>query len=230
MRLLIAFAVLLLASGCATVGKTEPNDPWEGFNRSIYNFNESADIAILQPVAKGYNKLPSPVREGVGNFFGNLDDVATALNNFLQGKPTEGASDVGRLVVNSVFGIFGLWDVATPMGLEKHNEDFGQTLAVWGVNSGPYLVIPLLGPSTMRDAPARLVDPGWYLGYKLDNATLSWSLWALNEVQIRASLMKAETVLEQAALDRYSFIRDAWFSRRRSLVYDGSPPRIKEEE
>ena len=230
MRLLLAFAVLLVASGCATVGKTEPNDPWEGMNRSIYAFNESADTAILQPVARGYNKLPQFMREGVGNFFGNLDDVATALNNFLQGKPGQGSSDVGRVVVNSVFGIFGLWDVATPMGLEKHNEDFGQTLAVWGVNSGPYLVIPLLGPSTMRDAPARLVDPGWYLGYKLDNSTLSWSLWVVNEVQIRASLLKAETVLEQAALDRYSFIRDAWFSRRRSLVYDGNPPRLKEEE
>ena len=230
MRLLIALAVLLLASGCATVGKTEPNDPWEGFNRSVYNFNDSADQAVLQPVARGYNKLPGPVREGVGNFFANLEDVATSLNNVLQGKPAEGLSDAGRFVVNTVFGIFGLWDVATPLGLEKHNEDFGQTLAIWGFNSGPYLVIPFLGPSTLRDAPARLVDPSWYLGYKLDNAALSWSMWIVDEVQGRASLLKAESVLETAALDRYSFIRDAWFSRRRNMVYDGSPPRAKEEE
>ena len=230
MRSLLALAILLMSAGCATVGTTEPNDPWEKMNRGIYAFNESADIAIAQPLARGYNKLPGFMREGVGNFFGNLDDVATALNNFLQGKATDGASDVGRVVVNTVFGIFGLWDVASPLGLEKHNEDFGQTLAVWGVNSGPYLVIPFLGPSTLRDAPARLVDPGWYLGYKLDNTTLSWTLWGVNEIQIRANLLKAETVVDQAALDKYSFIRDAWFSRRRSLVYDGNPPRIKEEE
>jgi len=230
MRLLIAFAVLLLASGCATVGKTEPNDPWEKMNRAVFAFNDSADAALVQPLARGYNQLPGPMKEGVSNFFGNLEDVATALNNFLQGKPVEGVSDVGRVAVNSVFGIFGLWDVATPLGLEKHNEDFGQTLAVWGVNSGPYWVIPVLGPSTVRDGPARIVDPSWYLGYKLDNATLSWSMWALDELQGRAALLKAESVVEQAALDRYSFIRDAWFSRRRSLVYDGNPPRLKEEE
>jgi phospholipid-binding lipoprotein MlaA len=230
MRSLIALAVLLLSAGCATTGTTELKDPWEKMNRGIYGFNDSLDVALVQPVARGYNKLPSFAREGVGNFFGNLDDVANSLNNVLQGKPREGVSDLGRVVVNTVFGVFGLWDVATPLGLEKHNEDFGQTLAVWGVNSGPYLVIPLLGPSTLRDAPARLVDPGWYLGYKLDNRTLSWSLWAVNEIQTRASLLKAESVLDTAAIDRYSFIRDAWLQRRNSLVYDGNPPRAKEEE
>jgi phospholipid-binding lipoprotein MlaA len=232
MRLLAAFAAILLTSGCATTGPgtTDMRDPWEKMNRGIYEFNDSADIAIVQPLARGYNRLPGWTREGVGNFFGNLDDVATGFNNFLQGKPVEGVSDLGRVVVNSVLGVFGLWDVATPMGLEKHNEDFGQTLAVWGVNSGPYLVIPFLGPSTLRDAPARLVDPGWYLGYKLDNSTLSWSLWSVNELQIRASLLRAESVLETAAIDKYAFIRDAWLQRRRSLVYDGNPPRIKEED
>jgi phospholipid-binding lipoprotein MlaA len=230
MRSLLAFAVVLLVSGCATTGKTEMNDPWEGMNRGIYEFNDSLDVAVVKPVAQQYNKLPAFAREGVTNFFGNLDDVATSLNNVLQGKPVDGVSDLARVVVNSVFGVFGLWDVATPLGLEKHSEDFGQTLAVWGVNSGPYLVIPFLGPSTVRDAPARLVDPGWYLGHKLDNATLSWSLWAVNELQIRASLLKAGEILDTAALDKYSFIRDAWFQRRRSMVYDGNPPRIKEEE
>ena len=230
MRLLAALAVLLLSAGCATTGSTELKDPWEKMNRGIYEFNESADIAILQPLAKGYNKLPPFVRERIGNFFGNLDDVANSLNNVLQGKAPEGINDLGRVIVNSTMGILGFWDVATPLGVEKHNEDFGQTLAVWGVNSGPYLVIPFLGPSTLRDAPARIVDPSWYLGYKLDNSTLSWSLWALNEVQTRANLLKAENVLDTAAIDRYSFIRDAWLQRRNSLIYDGSPPRVKEEE
>jgi phospholipid-binding lipoprotein MlaA len=230
MRLLAAFALILLTSGCATTGTTDMHDPWEKMNRGIFEFNDSADIAIVQPLARGYNQLPSWTREGVGNFFGNLDDIATSLNQFLQGKPEDGFSDAGRIAVNTVFGVFGFWDVATHLGLEKHNEDFGQTLAVWGVNSGPYLVIPFLGPSTLRDAPARIVDPGWYIGYKLDNTTLSWSLWAVNELQIRASLLKAESILETAAIDKYSFIRDAWLQRRRSLIYDGNPPRIKEEE
>lgn len=230
MRSLVALALLLLCAGCATTGTTGMQDPWEKMNRAIWDFNDSADIAIVQPIARGYNKLPDFAREGVGNFFGNLDDVATSLNNALQGKPGEALSDFGRVVVNSVFGVFGLWDVATPLGLEKHDEDFGQTLAVWGVNSGPYFVIPFLGPSTLRDAPARLVDPGWYLGQKLDNATLSWSLWGLNELQTRAYLLKAESVLEEAAIDRYTFVRDAWLQRRNSRVYDGNPPRVKEEE
>lgn len=230
MRLAAALAALLL-SACATVGNTTAHDPWEGLNRATFEFNDAADRAILKPVATAYvNIFPGFVRAGVSNFFENVADVATGLNNFLQGKPEQGTTDFGRVILNSTLGIAGLVDVASDWGLEKHYEDFGQTLAIWGMNSGPYFVIPLLGPSTLRDAPAKAVDPSWYYSNAIDNNTVYWSLWGLDKVRQRADLLKAETVLDQAALDRYTFVRDAWVQRRRSQVYDGNPPRVKEEE
>jgi phospholipid-binding lipoprotein MlaA len=231
MRTLLALALLGLCGGCATSGGSDPRDPWERMNRATFEFNDAADRAVLKPVAEGYVKVvPAPAREGVGNFFENIADIGTGLNNILQGKPGEGLSDLGRFAVNTVVGIFGLWDVATPMGLEKHNEDFGQTLGVWGMPPGPYFVIPLLGPSSARDAPAKVVDPQWYYSNAIDNNTIYWSLWGVDKVRQRADLLKAESVVEQAALDRYIFIRDAWLQRRRSQVYDGRPPKEKEEE
>lgn len=228
-RLLIPL-LLLAAGGCATTHPDTP-DPWEGLNRKTFAFNDAVDKAVLKPIAQGYVKVvPAPAREGVGNFFSNLEDIGTSLNNILQGKMVEGINDAGRFVVNTTFGIFGLWDVATPLGLEKHYEDFGQTLGWWGMASGPYLVIPLLGPSTLRDGPAKFVDPQWYWPRVIDNDTVYWSLWGLDKVRTRASLLQSETVLDQAALDRYSFIRDAWVQRRRNQVYDGNAPRVKEEE
>lgn len=230
MRLMLAIAAALLVAGCATTGN-DPRDPWEGFNRKTFAFNDAVDRAILKPVAQGYEKVtPAFVREGVNDFFGNLDDVGTSLNNFLQGKFAEGGSDLGRVLVNSVFGVFGLWDVATPLGLEKHDEDFGQTLGWWGVPSGPYLVIPLLGPSSARDAPAKLVDPQWYWPRLINNDRVYWGVWTFDKVRQRANLLKAESVVEQAALDRYTFIRDAWIQRRRNQVFDGHPPPLKEDE
>jgi phospholipid-binding lipoprotein MlaA len=230
MRNLGALWAALLVAGCATTAG-EPRDPWEGFNRKAFAFNEAVDEAVLKPVAQGYEKVvPAPAREGVNNFFANIEDVGTSLNNFLQGKPAQGFSDAGRFVVNTVFGVFGLWDVATPLGLEKHYEDFGQTLGVWGVQSGPYLVLPLLGPSTARDAPAKAVDPSWYYANVVDNNAVYWGFWTLDKVRARANLFQAEGVLREAALDKYSFIRDSWMQRRRSQVYDGNPPRVKEEE
>ena len=231
MRRLAALLLAALLAGCATTGDRNPRDPWEGFNRKSFAFNEKLDEVVLKPVAQGYAKVvPAFAREGVNNFFDNLEDVGTTLNNLIQGKPKESASDLGRFLVNTVFGFFGLWDIATPLGLEKHYEDFGQTLGVWGVGSGPYLVIPLLGPSTARDAPAKAVDPSWYYSSALDNNVAYWSLWGLDKIRIRANLFQSEKVLDEAALDKYTFIRDAWMQRRRSMVYDGSPPREKEEE
>lgn len=228
---LTALLVALLLAGCATTGDRDPRDPWQGFNRTSFAFNEKLDAAVLKPVAQGYVKVvPGFAREGVNNFFDNLEDLGTGLNNFLQGKPKEGASDLGRFAVNSVIGVFGLWDIATPLGLEKHYEDFGQTLGVWGVRSGPYLVIPLLGPSTARDAPAKVVDPSWYYSGAIDNNVVYWSFWGLDKVRTRANLFQAEGVLEAAALDKYTFLRDAWLQRRRSMVFDGNPPRLKEDE
>jgi phospholipid-binding lipoprotein MlaA len=232
MRLLLAFLAVLALSGCATTGG-DPRDPWEPLNRKTHALNDAFDRAIAKPVAEGYQKItPAFAREGVNNFYSNFEDIGTSLNNVLQGKFKEGANDAGRVVVNTVFGVLGLWDVATPLGLEKHDEDFGQTLGWWGMPSGPYFVIPFLGPSTARDAPARFVDPQWYVGYRLDEVgrnSLYWSLWGLDKVRTRANLLRAGTVLEEAALDKYTFIRDAWLQRRQNQVYDGNPPREKDE-
>ena len=230
MRIVAALLLAWLASGCtAMTDRAEAYDPWEGMNRKTFAFNDALDRAVMKPVAQGYQRVtPGFVREGVNNFYGNLEDVGTGLNNFLQGKFGDGLADTGRVIVNSVFGVFGLWDVATPLGLEKHEEDFGQTLGAWGFAPGPYFVIPLLGPSTVRDAPARLVDPSVYYNEFLPDRAY-WSWWGLDKVRTRANLLKAESVLEQAAIDRYTFIRDAWLQRRRNQVYDGSPPREKEQ-
>ncbi len=233
MRLLAVLLASLLLAGCATTGGGEPRDPWEGMNRKTFAFNDALDRAVLKPVATGYQKVvPAPAREGVNNFFDNLEDIGTSLNNFLQGKPGQGFSDAGRFVINTTLGFFGLWDVATPMGLEKHYEDFGQTLGVWGVQSGPYLVLPLMGPSSARDAPAKAVDPSWYYSHQslLDNGRAYWGFWTSDKVRTRANLLQSEKVLDEAALDKYTFIRDAWLQRRRSQVYDGNPPKLKEEE
>ena len=228
-RLAASLLASALVAGCATTGGNA--DPWEGMNRKTFAFNEKLDAAVLKPVATTYEKVvPGFAREGVNNFFDNLEDVGTSLNNVLQGKPGQGASDAARFLVNTTLGVFGLWDVATPMGLEKHYEDFGQTLGVWGVQSGPYLVLPLLGPSTARDAPAKIVDPSWYYSTYVDPEGLYWGLWGLDKVRTRANLLKAETLVNDAALDKYNFIRDAWLQRRRSQVYDGNPPRPKDDE
>lgn len=230
MRIVLALLIAWLAAGCtAMTDRAEAYDPWEGMNRKTFAFNDAVDRAVLKPVAQGYQRVTPPfVREGVNNFYGNLEDVGTGLNNFLQGKIGEGLNDTGRVIVNSIFGVFGLWDVATPLGLEKHEEDFGQTLGAWGVAPGPYFVIPFLGPSTVRDAPAKVVDPAVFYNDFLPDRVY-WTWWGVDKVRTRANLLKAEGVLDDAALDKYSFIRDAWWQRRRNQVYDGSPPREKEE-
>jgi phospholipid-binding lipoprotein MlaA len=229
MRLALALLAALTLSACATTGG-DPRDPWEGLNRKTFAFNDALDRAVMKPIAQGYQKVtPAFAQEGVSNFYSNIYDINTSLNNLLQGKVKEAANDAARLLVNTVFGVLGLWDVATPMGLEKHEEDFGQTLGWYGVPPGPYVVIPLLGPSSARDAPARAVDLGWYYNNYLPDSVY-WSLWGLDKVQTRERLLKAEGILEQAALDRYTFLRDAWLQRRRSQVFDGNPPKEKEEE
>jgi phospholipid-binding lipoprotein MlaA len=230
MRLLLALLAACTIAGCAsTTDRSEAYDPWQGLNRKTFAFNDALDKAVMKPIAQGYQKVtPAFAQEGVNNFYSNLEDIGTSLNNFLQGKPKAGMNDMARLVVNSVFGVFGLWDVATPLGFEKHDEDFGQTLGHWGAPPGPYFVIPFLGPSTVRDAPARAVDPSWYYNDYLPDRVY-WTWWGLDKVRTRANLFKAESVLDDAALDKYSFVRDAWWQRRRNQVYDGNPPKDKEE-
>ena len=230
LRLCTLLALALLLGACATTGGN-PRDPWEALNRKTFAFNDAIDRNLLKPVARGYEKTTPPfVRARVNDFFDNIYDIETTLNQVLQGKLPDGINDFGRFIVNTTFGGLGLWDVATPLGLEKHQEDFGQTLGVWGVPSGPYFVIPFFGPSTARDAPAKLVDPKWYYAHVMNDNPLYWSAWTFDVIRDRANLLKAESVIEQAALDRYSFIRDAWLQRRRSQIYDGNPPRPKEDE
>jgi phospholipid-binding lipoprotein MlaA len=222
----------LAAAGCATVppdAGSNPADPWERYNRHMNEFNDRVDRALLKPVAQGYaDYVPRPVRDCVGNMFANLNDVPVALNNLLQGKPALAASDVCRVVINSTIGLLGCFDVASRMGLERHDEDFGQTLGRWGAGPGPYFVWPLLGPSTVRDSVGRVA--GFYtdpLDY-VERVRVRNSLSGTRLIDTRASLLPAERVIDGAALDRYQFIRDAYLQRRRNNVYDGNPPRLRD--
>lgn len=221
----VACAVVV-ASGCATTA-SNPKDPFEGFNRAMFAVNEGIDVAIVKPLAQGYDTVaPLPVKVVVGNFFGNLWDVWTALNNLLQGKPGDAASDVGRVLVNSTVGIGGAFDVAGEMGLTKHSEEFGQTLAVWGVGDGPYFYWPLIGPRTTRDTFGWLVDTYYDPVWRVDDMALRNSLVATRYIDLRATLLPSDKVIEEAAFDKYNYIRDAYLQHRRNEVFDGDPPRV----
>jgi len=220
----IALMALLLTA-CASIppGSTaDPRDPFERYNRAMFSFNKAVDDKVLKPVATGYTDvIPDLIRTAIGNFFGNIGDVWTAVNNYLQGKPREGTSDVARVVLNSTFGIVGLIDVATPAGLVQHEEDFGQTLGVWGVKSGPYLILPILGSSTVRDGLARPVDLYADPITQIDSVGVENSLRAMRLVDDRATLLYSTRMMEDAALDPYLFVRDAYLQRRESRVRDG---------
>lgn len=213
----------------AAVQQDDARDPLEGFNRAVYRFNEQTDRYVLKPVAKGYRAVvPATVRKGVSNFFSNLHDPAIMLNNLLQGKPRQAASDLGRVLVNSTVGIAGLFDVAARMGMEKHNEDFGQTLAVWGVGDGPYLVLPFFGPSNVRDGASLPVDWETYPPNHMEEQSTRNKLLVVEVVDKRAQYLEAGDILEQAAgQDPYIFVREAYRQRRISQVYDGNPPQAE---
>jgi phospholipid-binding lipoprotein MlaA len=219
-RLLAAMTLASLAlSGCAT---NNPRDPFEPLNRGVFAFNDTVDKYALKPVATAYKSiLPSFVQTGVHNFFGNLTDVWSAVNNLLQGKGEAGVQDVTRFAINSTFGLAGLIDIAGPAGLPKHNEDLGQTLGHWGVPPGPFLVLPLLGPSTLRDTAALPGD--WYGDIWTHKEPVRWrnTGTAIKAVDARATLLDASDLVEGAALDRYEFIRDGYLQRRESQVNDG---------
>jgi phospholipid-binding lipoprotein MlaA len=217
-----ALAVATL-SGCAT---NNPKDPLEPFNRTMFKFNDAIDQAALKPAATAYKRAtPSFVQTGVNNFFGNLADVWTGLNNLAQGKGERGMSDLTRVSLNSTFGLFGLLDIASEAGLKKHNEDFGQTLGYWGVPSGPYVMLPILGPSTVRDTSALPLDIAadpW--GY--NNAVAARNAGTvLRVIDQRATILDASNLMEAAALDRYEFIRDGYLQRRQGQVFDGESSR-----
>lgn len=229
MSKLLRAAPLLLAlavAGCASApGRTTNRESIEGFNRGVYKFNDTIDRAALKPVAKGYRKVtPQFIRTGVGNVLSNLEYPGTFINQFLQGKVLLGVKDTGRFLINSTLGVAGIFDVATPLGLEKNDEDFGQTMAVWGVPSGPFLNLPLFGPSSMRDAPSRVVD--WFttpLQYTDLPWEAEWSVRIINPIHTRSELLPLDETLKRT-FDPYTFIRDAWVQQREFNIFDGNPP------
>jgi phospholipid-binding lipoprotein MlaA len=227
--LVAAFAVAL--AGCTTLreGRGGPGqrlDPWENWNRKVFNFNEDLDRAVLKPVATIYSDvIPQPVRRGISNFYNNFGDAWSAINNMLQGKIQAGFEDATRVGANTLFGLFGILDVASEMGLEHHYEDFGQTLGRYGVGAGAYIVLPLLGPSDVRDAPATLlVDRLGTPGAFFDATSAKVGAYVVQIINTRSSLLGATSVIDEISLDKYTFIRDAYLQRRRSLVYDGDVP------
>jgi phospholipid-binding lipoprotein MlaA len=224
-------AVLVLALSAGAVSAQSANDPFEKANRAIFGFNEALDGAVLKPVAKGYQAaVPELVRTGVSNFFGNFGDGWSAINNLLQGKGEAAGTMVMRVAANTLFGIGGIFDVASDLGMERSTEDFGQTLGRWGMPAGPYVVWPLLGPSTARDSLARPLDLAWSPSLAINDSGVRWSLSALNLIDTRANLLGASDVVDGLAFDKYTFIRDAYVARRRNLVYDGNPPDLPEDK
>ncbi|WP_431823917.1 MlaA family lipoprotein [Burkholderia sp. F1] len=215
----VAAGVLL--SGCATGPNRNPSDPLEPMNRAVYTFNDTVDTHIAVPIAKGYQKItPTPVRTAISNFFSNLGDLGNIANNLLQLRITDATQDLMRVAMNSLFGVGGLIDIATPAGLPKHHQDFGLTLARWGVPSGPYLVLPVFGPSTFRDGVGRAVDVRFNLLNYIEPAARN-PMYVMQFVSARSDLLGATDLLKQAALDPYSFVRDAYLQQRKSLTYKG---------
>ena len=217
----LALALAAAVSGCASA-PANPRDPFEKFNRAMFSFNDTVDQVALKPAATAYKRvLPSFVQTGIGNFFGNLADIWSAANNLMQGKGAEGMSDVARFAMNTTFGLGGVLDIASEAGLHKHNEDFGQTLGSWGVGPGPYLMLPLLGPSTVRDTLALPLDikaDPW--AYKEPIRWRNVGI-ATRAVDQRAAVLDASNLMEEAALDRYEFVRDSFLQRRESRINDG---------
>ena len=223
----IAVSLLLSgAAGCATTGAQDPRDPLEGFNRAMYSFNEGFDNAVAKPVATAYRDvLPEQVKYWVRNFFANIADIFIGANNLLQGKAGEAIDDWTRFAFNTTVGLFGINDVASEMGLEKHDEDFGQTFGRWGMPDGAYLVWPFFGPSDVRDTAGLVLD--WHFDPVTQHKPKDprYFMIGLRFISKRADLLDASRILEEAALDKYVFQRDAYLQRRRSQIYDGNPPR-----
>jgi phospholipid-binding lipoprotein MlaA len=220
----LAAGAVTLLSGCAATAP-DPRDPLESINRATYKLNDALDKAVLKPVAQGYNAvLPQPVRNCVGNVFGNIGDLYTGVNNLLEGYPGDAGSDVCRVAVNTTVGVLGCFDVASGMGFTKHKKDFGLTLGVWGVQPGAYIVLPFFGPSDVRDTAGLVAD------LYADPVGYLYPVWQRNIIEgvriidTRASFLGAGNLLQGAALDEYVFVRDGWFTRRRSQVYNGNPP------
>ena len=227
-QLFAVFTLAITLGGCATLpsGKPDPSDRFERVNRSVYSFNRAIDHTVIRPVARTYVKItPSPVRRSISNFLSNLDYPITIVNDFLQGKIHDGLSDVGRLGVNTIVGIGGLFDPASRWGMEKHDEDFGLTLARWGVHSGPYLMLPVLGPSTVRDAPGRIAERFVTPTSYLNNTGLEVGHFLIKAVDARAGVLNMDQLID-SAYDPYAFVRNAWLQRRDYQIHGAPAPQI----
>jgi phospholipid-binding lipoprotein MlaA len=230
--MVIALAVL---AGCASLPAgniSDPRDPWERYNRVVFDFNDGVDRAVVKPLAQAYRDyVPELAQNGLRNFFSNLRDVIVAIHQLLQAKPEAAATAGGRVLINTTVGVLGLGDPASAMGLTKTNEDFGQTFGRWGVGPGPYFVLPLLGPSTVRDAVGTVADFSFDpIGSVFEQGTSRTIAYGLIAIDRRKDLLDAQDTIEALSFDRYSGVRDAWLARRRSLVYDGEPPPEKFKE
>jgi phospholipid-binding lipoprotein MlaA len=226
---LIAATALALLSGCAaTPSKVDPLEP---MNRALYKVHDVLDTNIVKPVAEGYTTVvPKFMRTGFANVFNNIDDLFSAVNGLLQGKPDKAGNDLGRVLINTFFGMGGLIDIASDAGIERGNEDFGQTFAVWGIPQGPYLFIPLFGPTTVRDGAGVIVRIAvGPVGY-INDVALRNSIYGVGYVDLRSQVLESGSIVDTAALDRYIFIRNAYLQRRRYLIYDGKPPPEPEDE
>ncbi|TWO67851.1 VacJ family lipoprotein [Caenimonas sedimenti] len=235
---LLAAALLLGLGGCATVsGKLTARDPWEPLNRGVSQFNDGLDAVLLKPVATLYKQgVPPLVRTGVANFFGNLSDAWSFVNNLLQFKLLNAEESLARFHINTMFGVFGIFDVASELNIDRHTEDFGQTLGHWGVPAGPYLVLPFFGPSTLRDTAAMPIDRRLDLVQRIHPDSTRNATYFLRAVDKRANLLRVGDVVEEAALDKYSFVRDSHLQRRRAQVFEREddpraiPPPLPEEQ
>ena len=219
-KLGLCFSLLVFSSCCATTGSGDPRDPLEGFNRGVYSFNQGMDTVLFDPISNVYKTItPDVVDEGVSNFFSNLGEISNIANAILQLKIDQALSDATRFIFNSTIGLLGFFDISTAVGLPEHDEDFGQTLAHWGVDPGPYLMVPLFGPTTLRDSTTLIVDAGFlnpvfYLG----NTALKAGLLTLEYVDFKADLLSAKSILQEAALDEYEFVKSAYFEKRASQI------------
>ena len=225
----IATLVALGLTACAGPGG-HPKDPLEPLNRATFRFNDVADQYVMRPAAQVYDLAPLPLKVGVGNFFGNIGDLWIGVNNLLQGKVVDGFSDGGRFLVNSTVGMLGVFDIATEVGLEKHDEDLGQTLGVWGVGDGPYIVLPFLGSSNLRDSVGLYVDLSADPVWQFKEVATRNSLSGLRFVHRRAALLGADTTADEAALDKYGYMRSFYMQYRLNQIYDGQPPRVKDPD
>ena len=222
----------LFAAACATTAANDPRDPLEGFNRGVYSFNQAIDNALFDPLGKAYQAItPEFVDKGVTNFFSNLNDIAVVVNDFLQFKINQALSDATRFVFNSTIGMAGFFDISSGVDLPKHNEDFGQTLGVWGVGSGPYLMIPFFGPSSFRDVTGHIVDRGILSPiFYIDDDALKAGLLTLNYVDFKADLISSKKLVGEAALDEYEFIKNAYFEKRDNQIHDEKTSNYTEDE